>query len=172
MSYGYYYSQPPASPVRARSPWLWLGPLLALFAVLMFIGSGVVYRFFTTPDLDGVRAGNQLAASTLADLDRKKLVEPGERILAFYEVAASGDGSELALVTSSRLVYYKDGRTTAMALEDIASVKHHEETLIGDVIEARSNDGEIIRVEVAPLNGGDVFLSTLEDARRNRANER
>jgi hypothetical protein len=166
MSYGYYYSQPPPpSPVRARSPWLWLAPLLVAFAVVTFVGSGAVYKFFTTPDLDGVKAGNQLAASTLADLDRKHLVEQGEQILAFYEVAASGDGSELAIVTSSRLVYFKDGHTTAIALDAIESVKHHEETFIGDVIEARSNRGEVIRVEVAPLNGGDLFLTTLEDAR-------
>jgi hypothetical protein len=166
MSYGYSYSQPLApTPSRARSPWPWLGPMLAVFAIVTFVAFGAVWRIFTTPDNDGVRLGNQLSRVTLADLDQKALVQPNETILAYYEVAASGDRSELTFVTSERLVYFKDGRTTAMRLADITDVKHHEESLIGDVIEARANDGQLIRIEVAPFNDGPVFLSVLEDAR-------
>jgi len=115
-------------------------------------------------DAGGVRVSNDIPASAYEHLASRKLLLPGEKVLAYYDATLAGDGSEVAMVTVDRLVYFKEGRTTAFALSDITDVRHRTEPLIGDIIEADSESGETMKVEIAPLNDGPVFLSTLETA--------
>jgi hypothetical protein len=57
----------------------------------------------------------------------------------------------------------EDGRTTAFALGDVVDVRHHTESLEGDIIEAQTDSGE--EIEIAPLDDGP----TLESARKKIA---
>jgi hypothetical protein len=162
--------QPPPSafvppPPQRRSIWVWLGPLLAAVGIGGIVGMVALARFCgRAAEAGGVRVSNDIPVSALNRLEQKKMLASGEKVLAYYDVTLSGDGSELAMVTSDRLVYLKEGRTTALGLADIADVKHHEESLIGEVIDATGDSGEVIHIEVAPMNDGPLFTSTLESA--------
>jgi hypothetical protein len=113
-------------------------------------------------DAAGVRVSNEIPASAFERLAQKNLLLAGEKVIAYYDATISGDGSEVAMVTSERLVYFKNGRTTAFPLGDITDVRHHSETLTGDVIEAESQSGEAMKIEIANGNDGPVFLAKLE----------
>ena len=47
-------------------------------------------------------------------------------------------------------------------LKDIIDVKHRAESLIGDIIEVYSANGDVFVIEVAPLNDGKLFLNVLK----------
>jgi hypothetical protein len=158
---------PPAlvPPPARSSVWIWLGPLVGVLVVGCFFAMLAFVRFCgRAADAGGVRVSNDIPAVALERLDKRKVLNPGEKVLAYYDATLGGTGSEVAIVTDERLVYLKDGRTTALALADIADVRHHSEPLVGDVIEAQADSGQAIKVEVPPLNDGDVFLSTLQTA--------
>jgi hypothetical protein len=157
---------PPALvPPARRSVWVWLGPLLGVLVLGCVLGMVAFARICgRAADAGGVRVSNDIPAIALERLENHKLITPGEKVLAYYDATIVGDGSEMAMVTAERLVYLKDNRPTAMALADIADVRHHTEPLVGDVIEAQSDSGEAIKIEIAPLNDGPLFLSTLETA--------
>ncbi len=155
------------APVRPRSIWIWLGPLLGVAGLIGVLGLVSFVRFCgRATEASGVMAPNQLPASTLAAIEKRQLLLPGEKLVSYYDATLSGDASELALVTTERLVYVKNGRTTAFALADIAEVRHRSEPLVGDVIEAQTGAGELMKIEIAPLNGGAAFLAALESTRK------
>jgi hypothetical protein len=145
--------------------WIWLGPLLGVLVVGCIVAMGLFVRVFSrASEATGVRGANEVPPSALERVEKRKLLAPGEKIVAYYDATVSGDGSEIAMVTTDRLVYFNTGRTTSLSLANIADVRHHSEPLIGDVIEVQSDSGEAMKVEIAPLNGGDFFLSSLETA--------
>ncbi|TVQ07281.1 MAG: hypothetical protein EA368_14685 [Leptolyngbya sp. DLM2.Bin27] len=51
----------------------------------------------------------------------------------------------------------------AGALNEIARIEHEVQNLIGDVIQIFATSGEIMVIEIAPMNGGSQFLNALED---------
>jgi hypothetical protein len=145
--------------------WIWLGPLVGVLGIGCILAMVAFVRFWgRASDAGGVRAPNEVPAAALERLEKRKILDPGERIVAYYDATLPGDGSELAMVTTERLVYFNAGRTTALQLGEIADVRHHSEPLIGDVIDVQSDSGETMKVEIAPLNGGDFFLSSLQTA--------
>jgi hypothetical protein len=155
--------QPP--PPSGRSTWVWLGPLLGVLAVFCVVAmvSGLRYCARAS-DASGVRASNAVPASALARLEKQHVLLPGESIVAYYDGTLGGDGTEVAMVTTERLVSINGARVTALALADVVDVRHHTEPITGDVIEAQGDGGQTIKIEVAPLNGGDFFFSSLEAA--------
>jgi hypothetical protein len=145
--------------------WIWLGPLVGVLGIGCLFAMFAYVRFCArAADAGGVRAANEVPAEALARLERDKVLATGETLIAYYDATIAGDGSEVAMVTSDRLVYVNGGRTTALKLVEIADVQHHTESLLGDIIEARDDSGATLRVVVAPLNGGDFFVSSLQDA--------
>src|SRR3954451_24160955 len=123
-----YAPAPHAPPPPQRSIWIWLGPFLGFVGILFLVAMVSLLRFCSrAADAGGVRASNEITTAILDGLEQKKVLLPGEKVLAYYDVTVAGDASDLAMVTSERLVYVKDGRTTAMALADIADVKSRNE---------------------------------------------
>jgi len=160
-------SPPPAlvPPPARSSVWVWLGPLVGVLVLGCFFAMIAFVRFCgRAADAGGVRVSNDIPAIALERLANRKVLGPGEKVLAYYDATIGGNGSEVAIVTDERLVYIKDSRTTALALADIADVRHHTEPLVGDVIEAQADSGQAMKIEVPPLNDGPLFLSTLETA--------
>ena len=160
-------AHPPTAP--RPSPWKWLGPLLGVLG-LFAIGTLIAGMHYCGRAMDagGVHAANDLPASALEGIVERKILRPGEKILSYYDASITGDGSDVAMVTTERLVYLKDGRVTAVALADIVKVDHRTESLTGDVIEAQTASGEIIKIEIAPMNSGPTFLAALELARGSK----
>ena len=129
--------------------------------------------WLTSMPESGVRLGNEMDRYALDYLAEHGLLNPGEEVLAYYDATMSMDGSEAAILTNERVMYHKDGRTTAIPIRDIEDVKHRKEGLTGDVIEVHAVSGQVMKIEIAPLNLGETFnnvlISTWERARKSRA---
>ena len=137
--------------------------LLAIgVAILVGVVAGVAW-LASGPE-SGVKMANEMDQYALDYLERHQLLTADEKLVCYYDVTLSMDGSEAAILTNQRLLYHKAGRTTAMLLAEVVDVKHHYESLIGDVIMARTASGEVMKIEIAPLNGGESFLDALNGA--------
>jgi hypothetical protein len=112
----------------------------------------------------GVKMANEMDAYALDYLDKHQILNQTERLLCYYDATISMDGSEAAILTNQRLLYHKQGRTTAVPLVEVVDIEHHYESLLGDVILAHGAAGEVMKIEIAPLNGGELFSDALMKA--------
>jgi hypothetical protein len=146
-------------------------PLLIGCGVLTLAGAVVVALviawLLSTPE-SGVKMANEMQSYALEYLAKHKILNQAERIVAYYDETISMDGTEAAILTTERLIYHKDGRNTAMPLSEILDVRHHYETLNGDIIEVIGVRGDRMKIEIAPLNGGEAFVRALNDARQRQ----
>jgi len=138
------------------------GPIAALAVGFL----GLLIYFGSQPE-GGVLLANQMEEYALDYIDDNDLLNPDEQIVAYYDVTLSMDSSEAAILTNERVIYHNNGQTDAVNLADIDRIEHSEEGLIGDVIDIYSVNGNTLRIEIAPLNGGDVFLDQLEFQRQS-----
>ena len=123
---------------------------------VVWLGSG--------PD-SGVKLANEMDQYAVEYLDEHDLLEEGEVVKAYYDATISMDGTEAAILTDRRILYHRNNSTIEVALEDIVEVDHRNESLVGDVIEVVDNQGDALRIEIAPLNDGAAFLRALDRAR-------
>ncbi len=126
--------------------------VVAVVALAVWIASG--------PE-GGVKLGNEMEPYALEYIAEHDLLEPGEEILAYYDVTLMLDGTEAAILTPSRVIYHKGGNTTSIAIEDIADIRHRYESLTGDVIEIQAASGRTMKIEIAPMNLGETFSNVL-----------
>jgi len=76
----------------------------------------------------------------------------------------SMDGTEAAILTDQRIIYHRNGKNDIIALKNIEDIHHRQESLIGDIIEIYAVSGASLKIEVAPLNQGETFLTALMSA--------
>jgi hypothetical protein len=138
--------------------------------VLLVIGSIVGLGFValiiwlaTTPEA-GVKLANDMDEYALAYLDEHDLLKADERLVAYYDVTLSMDGTEAAILTTKHVLYHKAPRSTSIPLSDVVDVQHSYESMIGDVIVVQSASGESMKIEIPPFNGGEIFLNALQNA--------
>ena len=112
----------------------------------------------------GVLTYNQLPQSVIEFFERTDILE-NEQIIAYYDVTIVLDNSESAILTNRNLIYYKDGRIEKFPLDLIASID--AENCFGLCIIVSTRDDRTMKIEIAPLNGGDLFLELL----RKQANK-
>ena len=106
----------------------------------------------------GVLTYNELPASVIEFFDTTDILE-NEQIIAYYDVTLVLDNSESAILTNKNLIYYKYGRVERFPLSSIVSIE--EEECFGLCIIASTRDSRVMKIEIAPLNGGDIFLELL-----------
>ena len=106
----------------------------------------------------GVLTYNELPASVIEFFDTTDILE-NEQIIAYYDVTLVLDNSESAILTNKNLIYYKYGRVERFPLSSIVSIE--EEECFGLCIIASTSDSRVMKIEIAPLNGGDIFLDLL-----------
>ena len=106
----------------------------------------------------GVLTYNQLPASVIEFFDKSDILE-NEQIIAYYDVTIALDNSESAILTNKNLIYYKYGRVERFPLSSIVSIE--EEECFGLCIIASTRNNRVMKIEIAPLNGGDIFLELL-----------
>tara|TARA_B100000401_G_scaffold420583_1_gene346147 strand:+ start:297 stop:710 length:414 start_codon:yes stop_codon:yes gene_type:complete len=106
----------------------------------------------------GVLTYNELPASVIEFFDTTDILE-NEQIIAYYDVTLVLDNSESAILTNKNLIYYKYGRVERFPLSSIVSIE--EEECFGLCIIASTRDSRVMKIEIAPLNGGDIFLDLL-----------
>jgi hypothetical protein len=136
-----------------------------VFGVLAAIAVIVIIWLLSTPE-GGVKLGNEMDRYALKYIEKHNLLNHTEKLIAYYDETISMNGSEAAILTTERILYHKDGRTTSIDLRDAVDVQHRYHSLIGDIIEVRSKLGERIRIEIAPLNAGKSFYNALMDVWR------
>jgi len=131
---------------------------------LIVLGAAVIVGLFvwvgSKPE-GGVKLSNEMEPYALKYIEKHGLLEPGETLLAYYDATMSMDSSEAALLTDRRVLYHKDGRTTALELKDVERIDHREEGFVGDILEIHSSTGSAIKIEIAPLNQGATFKNIL-----------
>ena len=86
---------------------------------------------------------------------------PGEKLVAYYDVTLNMKGTEAAILTDRRVIYHKDGRTTAIQLADIKEVRPSKGAMGVLILEIESGSGELMKIEIAALNNGEIFKSAL-----------
>lgn len=135
--------------------------ILLLLTIIAVVGTGI--WLYSTPE-SGVKLGNQMDQYALNYLAQKQLLKPGEEVLAYYDVTLAMDGTEAAILTRDRVIYHKKaGRTTSIPIRDVQDVRHRYVSLTGDIIEVQSASGEVMKIEIAPLNDGETFKDVLMD---------
>jgi len=79
---------------------------------------------------------------------------------------AGADGVELDtwLVLGEVVGVHIDDSVIVNGLVDVTRITHHTEGILGDIIDIVSIDGRTMRVQIAPLNGGDAYVNVLEEA--------
>ncbi len=165
------YQQGAPVPPKRSSPLLWILPLASLGLLLVVLAMAAFVRSCArSSEGGGVKAANEMPAYALKSIADHKLIEPGERLVLYYDTTVSADASESVILTTERLVYFKDSRTTAIPLRSIRDIRTHHDTFEGEVVEAQADSGELIKFAIAPLNGGASFISALDDGwKRKRA---
>ena len=128
---------------------------------LKLLTLSLVILLISSCDLEnpgGVLTYNQLPASVIEFFDKTDILE-NEQIIAYYDVTISLDNSESAILTNKNLIYYKYGRVERFPLSSIVSIE--EEECFGICIIASTRNNRVMKIEIAPLNGGDIFLDLL-----------
>lgn len=163
------YAAPPAqAPAPNRLPWI-----LAIVGVVLFCLCGIPLGFVawsaSLPEA-GVRAGNQLDSKTKALVQKKAQLVDGEEIVSFYDTTLKVDGSECAVLTNKRVIYWTVDSLSELNVEEVETVTHDEVPLEGDVITVTDVSGRMMKIEIAPLNDGATFLKALERLTGKKAN--
>jgi hypothetical protein len=126
--------------------------------------AGLVALDASSEDQGGVILGAQVPQKTLDALRERQLIGPKEVPLAYHDATISLDMSDLTFIAPNRVVHVKGATVAALPLMNVTKITHHTEGLIGDVIEITTSDGKNMRLEIAPLNGGESYVNVLEDA--------
>jgi len=125
---------------------------------------------FSGPE-SGVKLGNEMDRYALDYIDEHGLLRPGEIILAYYDATVAMDGTEAAILTNDRVIYHKQGNTTEILIGDIEDIRHRNETLMGDIFEIQAFSGQVMKIEIAPLNMGETFKNVLMNIWEKQKNE-
>ncbi len=125
----------------------------------------ILFTFLVSCTLNegGVTVSNNMEKYALDYIEANGLLEAEEKIIAYYDYTLSLDGTEAIILTDSRLLYHNaETYDTSVLLEDIEDIEHHQEDVVGHIINVYDVDGSILMIEIAPLNNGSTFVELLE----------
>jgi hypothetical protein len=128
--------------------------------VLLFFGTLV---FFSFGPEGGVRLSNTMEDYAIEYLDQNQVLLPDEKIVAYYDVTVALNGSEAAILTDSRVIYHKHGRNTTINLSDIAEINQAGNGMGGVLIQISDQAGDMMAIDIAAFNQGELFLEALEN---------
>ena len=119
-------------------------------------------------DEQGVKLYNEMPSYALEYIDENKILDTKEKVLAYYDVTLSFDSSEATILTNKRVIYHKNNKNQSIKYTDIDDIEHRDEGFPnGDIILVKSVKGEIMKIGIAPLNDGKVFLDVLRAQLKN-----
>lgn len=121
---------------------------------------GVIIWLASGPE-GGVKLANDMDKYAVEYIEEHNILDVDEKLVAYYDVTIRMKGTEAAILTDKRVIYHIHGQNSYIKIEDIIDITHRTETLIGDIIEIYSTTGESMKIEIAPLNQGQTFLSAL-----------
>ena len=124
---------------------------------------GVIIWLASGPE-SGVKMANEMDKYALDYLESHKMLNGTEKLIAYYDATMKMNGTEAAILTTERVLYHKNGMTTSIPLRDIVDVKHSRDTFVGDTIVVIDKQGMRMKIEIAPLNDGELFYNALMDS--------
>ncbi|MBD0337601.1 MAG: hypothetical protein ICV62_19100 [Cyanobacteria bacterium Co-bin13] len=143
--------------------WKWIGLGLGIpVGALLVLFTGLILFFGSGPE-GGVRVSSNMESYALEYLKESDLLESDEQVIAYYDATVALNSTEAVILTSDRVIYHKNSTDSVIPLSQIDRIEHQEQALIGDVIQVFSKTGEIMVIEIAPLNNGKLFLSALQN---------
>ena len=128
--------------------------IIPVFALVLLISCDFSYS-------GGVTLQNELPTSVHQYIKDNQILDSDESIVAYYDTTISLSNEVSAMITNKNIIYHNNGINTKISLDDIASINHTIETFIGDIITVESNEGNYMKIEIAPFNGGEIFLQIL-----------
>lgn len=135
------------------------GGMGILFVILIAVCAGLV---MSTPE-SGVKLPYEMDQYATDFLAEHKLLEEGEELVAYYDETLSMDGTESVILTSRRIIRHSQGNTVSIPYTEIEKIQDQHNGPLGVEFTVRSKSGTSIHVEIAPLNGGDMFRSELDN---------
>ncbi|MEL7264211.1 MAG: hypothetical protein AAFN70_06105 [Planctomycetota bacterium] len=158
------YAIPTAKPVGGNPIWKYLGfGCGGVLLLCLVICCGSLVYFANGPE-GGVRLADEMEPYAKEYLQDNQVLDPGERIVAYYDITIALDGTESATLTDKRLVYHKNGESRAIPISEITSVSDSDDGLGGVVITVTAENDDPMFIEIPVFNKGEVFLTYLEDA--------
>lgn len=127
-----------------------------------------VFVFHSCSKDGGVKLANEMEPYAIQYLKEHKILKENEKVVAYYDYTLILDGTEAAILTLDRIIYHNNNNSLSINIKDIVDIKHREETMIGDIIEIYGRDGEIMKIEIAPLNQGKTFYNVLNAAYKRK----
>lgn len=165
---------PPPYGFRVAPP----GPALAVLAAMALMAvlggllgtcgvvGGLALLGASNEGASGVVFGAQIPQETVEALRARHLLAANEGLLAYHDATPRLDMGELSFVTAQRIVYASGETVAALPLVEVTRITHHDEALVGDVLDIATEDGRALRIEIPPLRGGEAFATVLESAWR------
>ncbi len=130
--------------------------------ILIIMAMVAIFFWFALSGPEGgVRLANSMEGYALGHLAENGILEDGEELVAYYDATISLTGDEAAILTSTRIVYFIDGRIDSIALSEIEDINHRSETFIGETFMIVAIDGRTMQIIVAPFNDGETFRMAL-----------
>ena len=108
----------------------------------------------------GVLTNNQIPKSVFEFIDEKNILD-GEYIIAYYDVTITLNNSESAILTNKNVIYYKGGRVIKIPINKIKNIDN-EKDFFGFYIYITPKYGPLMTIEIATMNGGELFLDLLK----------
>lgn len=127
-----------------------------IYTILVFI---LLLHSCSLEKTGGVLTFNELPESVILFIEEKNILD-GEAIIAYYDKTITLNNSESAILTNKNVIYYKSGRINKIPLSTIKSISDVE-NCFGVCFLITSFDNQIMKIEIAPLNNGDLFLQLL-----------
>ncbi|WP_124726892.1 hypothetical protein [Staphylospora marina] len=151
----------------------WIGFAVVFFVFVMSVGLAAVYHISRMDatllnkwtESSGIRMENELDREAVAFLERRKLLEPGERLITYYD--RWSNRSRVSILTDRRLIWWVEDRMLELPLSSVTEVKRYKrENRDGeiDVFVLVARDGRRMKVEMEEGHGADVFERELNDA--------
>ena len=144
----------------------WKGALLGCgvigFLGFAFLCGGMVWLL--SGHEGGVRLANEMEEYAEDYLDKHQVLNSSESLIAYFDATLSLDGTEAAILTTERVIYYRNGKSTVIPLSDISEIRHRSDPLVGDIIEIDSRSGLPMKIEIPLFNQGETFLNALRNA--------
>jgi hypothetical protein len=132
--------------------------MLACCLGLMWLGSG---------PQNGVLLPNQMEPYAAEYIEKHDLMDDDEKLRAYFDVTIDLDATESYILTDRRVIHHRNGTTSEIALADIEDISVSEDIVGSTVIDITSTYGDQMKLEIAPLNGGETFLNALRQARKH-----
>ena len=111
--------------------------------------------------MGGVLTADELPESVISYIQEKKILND-ESIIAYYDFTITLKNSDSVILTDKNIIRFKSGKINRIPHSMIESISDID-GCFGVCFLITSSDSKIMRLEFAPLNGGDLFLQLLEN---------